>query len=178
MASAPARLRKFAWPLGSGLLLAFACYDLIRAGRLAHHAGDFCSHTLYQSLIGLAVVLLLWRGFRGQDKRLRWWPVIVSLSVFLCVEVLKQATRLPRPDGQRDGFPSGHTTYVFALAWLLSRMFPRLPALWYALAVCVGWSRVEGQAHFPYEVLWGAFLGTMIGWWVSHGSSRLLRAFQ
>ena len=170
--------RPFLWPLGGGLLLAFACYHLLSPSHPVHRAGDFCSHTLYQSFIGLTIVLLLWRGFRSHAKRLLWWPVAASLGVFLCVQILKTATRLPRPDGQRDGFPSGHTTYVFALAWLLSQTFPRLSPLWYGLAVSVGWSRVEGHAHFPYEALWGAFFGTIIGWWVSHGFDRMRNWFK
>jgi len=173
-------IRLFVWPLVSGLLLAFACYYWIRASHPVHLTGDFCSHTLYLSFIVLASALFVWRGFRGQEKRQRWWPLTVSLAVLLSVELLKLATRLPRPDGRHDGFPSGHTTYVFALAWLLAQAFPRLSPLWYGVAVSVGWSRVEGHAHFPYQVLWGAFLGTIIGACMSHFKRRLplLRLFR
>ncbi len=117
--------------------------------------------------MGLALVLLLWRGARG-PKRLLWWPLLVAVLTPLCVEGLKRATRLPRPDGDPSGFPSGHTTFAFALAWLLMQSYPRLAPLWFAVAISIGWSRVEGHAHFPYQVLWGAFLGTVIGWGISH----------
>ena len=139
-------------------------------------AGDFCSHTLYQSVIGLAAVLLLWRGARGDkaqgEKRFLWWPLLVGLLTPLCVEGLKRATRLPRPDGDPSGFPSGHTTFAFALAWLLARAYPRGTPVWFAVAVAIGWSRVEGHAHFPYQVLCGALLGTVIGWAISHKIAR------
>ena len=162
----------FLLPLGSGLLLALACYFGRSRLVAVHRVGDFGSHTLYQTFIGLAAVLLLWQAFRHGRRSLAWWPPAVALACGGAVEGLKRLTRLPRPDGDQTGFPSGHTTFAFALAWLLSRTYPRLAPLWYAVAVVIGWSRVEGNAHFPYQVLWGAVLGTALGGLVS----RVFRA--
>ena len=159
--------RALRWPLGSGLVLAAVIADPPWHVRAMQLASDFGSHTLYQSFIGLALILLVWRGARGQ-KYLFWWPALVAALTPLCVEGLKRLTRLPRPDGDPTGFPSGHTTFAFALAWLLTRVYPRLTPLWFAVAVAIGWSRVEGHAHFPYQVLCGALLGTGIGALVSH----------
>ena len=140
------------------------CADPPWTVRAAQLAGDFGSHTLYQSLMAVAAVLLLWRGARGGPRFVLWWPLAVSVLTPLCVEGLKRLTRLPRPDGEATGFPSGHTTFAFALAWLLARAYPRTAAVWYAVAVAIGWARVEGHAHFSYQVLCGAALGTLIGW--------------
>ena len=133
--------------------------------------GDWCSHTLHQSFIGVALILLLWRGAR-QHTRFFWWVGLVAVLTPLCVEGLKRLTRLPRPDGDPSGFPSGHTTFAFALAWLLMQAYPRGTPLWFGIAAVIGWSRVEGHAHFPYQVLCGAFLGTVIGWGISHKIAR------
>lgn len=154
------------WPFAALLLLA-VCTQLTDPSRAVHHVGDFCSHTLYQSFIGLTAALLLWRAFRAGPKRLLWWPPAVALVCGLCVEGLKRTTHWPRPDGAPTGFPSGHTTFAFALAFLLTQTHPRLAPLWYGVAVAIGWSRVEGDAHFPYQVLCGAALGTLVGWGVS-----------
>ncbi|MDQ2687030.1 MAG: phosphatase PAP2 family protein [Armatimonadota bacterium] len=158
--------------VGSIFLLAVA----IRYGMSSHvevkRLSDFGGHTLYLSWIILSVVLMFGRGLRCHDsKRVCLWPVTAGLVTALCVESLKYVTQLRRPDGTPDGFPSGHTTFAYALAWLLSRIYPRLGPLWFGVAVSIGWSRVEGHAHFPYQVLWGAILGTAIGWWVSRGPS-------
>ena len=113
--------------------------------------------------MGLTAGWLLWHGYRSKQWRSVWGLLAVSLLSALCVEGLKRATGLPRPDGEPTGFPSGHTTVVFALARLLAQASPRLAPLGYGIAVSVGWSRVEGHAHFPYQVLCGALLGTVIG---------------
>lgn len=147
--------------------LCLMSYHPVWPARAAKVCGDFGSHTLYQSLIAVALVLLLRQGWRAPGRRLLWWPLAAGLATFLCVEGLKRATALPRPDGAPTGFPSGHTTFAFALAWLLSLACPRLRLLWYGVAVWIGWARMEGLAHFPYQVLWGAVLGTLIGWGVS-----------
>lgn len=168
------------WAITGGLLLIVACIHPLWRSRSAQLTGDFCSHTLYQTFMGLAAVLLLWHGYRSGQKRYFWWPVAVSLLSALSVEGLKRATGLPRPDGERTGFPSGHTTFVFALAWLLTQVYPRLAPLWYGMAISIGWARVEGHAHFPYQVLCGAMLGTIIGWCISQSTdarrSILLRS--
>ena len=161
----------FAWPLGSGLALAGLIAHPPWHVRAMQLAGDFGSHTLYQGFIGLALALIVWRGARGQ-KRLLWWPLLVAVLTPLCVEGLKRATRLPRPGGDPTGFPSGHTTFAFALAWLLARAYPRGTPLWFGIAVAIGWSRVEGHAHFPYQVLCGALFGTVIGGLISHKIAR------
>jgi membrane-associated phospholipid phosphatase len=157
----------WAWPVLAGPLLAFAVTHPLWRVRAAQLVGDFGSHTLYQSFIGLGAVLLLWRGWRRGEKHFLWWPPAVALATGACVEGLKRATRLPRPDGDPTGFPSGHTSFVFAIAWLITQVYPRWAPLWYAVAVAVGWSRIEGHAHFPYQVLCGAALGTLIGLGIS-----------
>ena len=154
------------WPLGAFLLLVI-CTQLTWPSHAVHRVGDFGSHTLYQSFIAIAAVLFIWRGLRGGPKLLLWWPPAIALGTGLCVEVLKRATGLPRPDGDPTGFPSGHTTFSFAIAWLLTQTNPKLAPLWYAVAVAIGWSRVEGDAHFPYQVLCGAALGTFLAWGIS-----------
>ena len=156
--------REILWPLLGVALLSVACAHPLWKIRSAQLTGDFLSHTFYLTFNIVGAGLMLWRGFRDGMKRLLWWPPIAALLTFLCVEGLKQATRLPRPDGEPTGFPSGHTTLSFAVAGLLTQGYPRLAVLWYSAAISIGWSRVEGHAHFPYQVVTGAVIGTGISW--------------
>ena len=56
-------------------------------------------------------------------------------------------------------FPSGHTTTIFAAAASLSFFRPRWAPLFFLLALPVAASRLIVGAHYPSDVLAGAFLG-------------------
>lgn len=126
------------------------------------------SGPIYQAYVLLSVGILLSPVMRRRWGRgIGWWALDVCICTFLISQVLKLAFRLPRPTGSLSGFPSGHTMLAFALAWLVSQVQPRLAPLWFALAVAIGWSRVEVNAHFTYQVLCGAALGAALGLLIS-----------
>lgn len=165
--AAPIAWKEFIPPAIAFILLVAACYGLIFPSHFVHRLSDFGGHTLHTSFMAVGALLIFWRAWKARERQLFWWPLGVAVGAFLLVEALKIATGLPRPDGAPTGFPSGHTTLEFATAWLLTRLHPRLAPLWYAIAVAVGWSRIEGDAHFPYQVFTGAVLGTILGWLIS-----------
>jgi hypothetical protein len=83
---------------------------------------------------------------------------------------LKDATDRTRPSGGDDrSFPSSHTSSAFSYMTLANRnldsiRMPRMlrPALKVGntlLAASVAWARVEGEQHYPSDVLAGAALG-------------------
>ena len=112
--------------------------------RAAQLAGDFGSHTLYQSFGGLEAVLLWGHGYKSMQTRSYGWPLAATLLMALCVEGLKRTTGLPPPDGEPTGFPSGHTTFVFALAWRLTQVFPRCVPFWCGVATSVSGVNQDG----------------------------------
>jgi hypothetical protein len=85
-------------------------------------------------------------------------------------DLLKTTTDRTRPDrSDSRSFPSGHASGAFAAATLANRNLKvlRLPP-WakqslpvgnLVLASAVAWARVEGERHFPSDVLAGAALG-------------------
>ena len=90
----------------------------------------------------------------------------MDVGVWLVVQTIKL---IPfgewalRPSGSRGGFPSGHTTHAFAMAFVLTTLFPRLGWLWYICAGIIAWSRVESASHTPLQVMAGVFFGVAIG---------------
>lgn len=75
-------------------------------------------------------------------------------------EVLKRVVDSPRPDGTGRGFPSGHTSVVFASAGYVRERYGWQESLpFYALATATAWSRVHTRHHFTKDVIGGALVG-------------------
>jgi membrane-associated phospholipid phosphatase len=74
---------------------------------------------------------------------------------------LKYTVRETRPNGgDRKSFPSGHTSAAFCAASYLDMRYGGewgVPA--YALAAITGWSRIESNNHYPWDVAAGAVIG-------------------
>ena len=88
----------------------------------------------------------------------------------LATDGLKSAVGRERPDESGDdSMPSGHASTSFAGAALANRNLDYIEMNRYArtsikvanvaLATSVAWARVEGEKHFPTDVLVGAALG-------------------
>jgi hypothetical protein len=85
-------------------------------------------------------------------------------------DLLKDITDRSRPDKSSDrSFPSSHASGAFSYMTLANRnidsidmpraLKPTLKVGNYLLASGVAWARVEGQRHYPSDVLAGAALG-------------------
>jgi membrane-associated phospholipid phosphatase len=88
---------------------------------------------------------------------------------------IKYSVQRDRPTGECCAFPSGHATSAFAAASVLERHFgyrgswPALLAASYVAA-----SRLVDDRHFLSDVVFGAALGTAVGWTVvgRHGRPK------
>lgn len=68
-------------------------------------------------------------------------------------------TRVFRALNNNNSFPSGHTCAAITMALVLSRSFPHVALLLFAVAVMVGISRIYLGVHYPSDVLAGAGIG-------------------
>lgn len=68
----------------------------------------------------------------------------------------------PSFDWAFNSMPSGHTTVTFAGLVMIGMLAPRYKPWTWTLAILVGLSRVAYGAHWPSDVLLGAFLGMVI----------------
>jgi membrane-associated phospholipid phosphatase len=73
-------------------------------------------------------------------------------------------------------FPSGEATAAFALAWVLSRIYPRGTPWFLGLAALNALTRLVPGAHFLSDVTAGAIVGCTVSGWVfarleRHGES-------
>ena len=58
-----------------------------------------------------------------------------------------------------NSMPSGHSAASFAGLVMLGMLFPRVKWMTWTLAIVIGISRVYAGAHWPSDVLLGAFIG-------------------
>lgn len=75
-------------------------------------------------------------------------------------------------DYDRQSFPSGHATTLFALATALGLLAPRLRIPLYALAALFGLTRVAVNAHYPSDIIAGAVVGTVMPLVLARGLAR------
>lgn len=137
------------------------------------------SGTLNDLMIGLAkygVVLmalpLLYMRFRGDESKKKVALLsLLSLAIALLVnQVVGHIYFRERPFAFHEvnlllaksadpSFPSDHSAFVFAIAWLILFKDRRIGAFALVLATLVGISRVFVGTHYPGDVLGGAVVG-------------------
>ena len=81
------------------------------------------------------------------------------------VQALKYGLDTERPDGGSRSFPSGHTAAAFAGASYLHYRYGwewGLPT--YAAAALVGYSRVDADRHYWYDVVAGAAIANAVAY--------------
>lgn len=68
----------------------------------------------------------------------------------------------PSLDWAFNSMPSGHTTISFAGLVMIGMLAPKYKPLTWGLAVIIGVSRIAVGAHWPSDVLLGAFIGMLV----------------
>jgi membrane-associated phospholipid phosphatase len=150
-------------------------------------------------LIALAALLaasLFWRSLRLKDKFS--WKLIASNHIFfvlcsvLCAgfasAILKFFIGRMRPvflealgtagfypftnEWAFNSMPSGHAAASFAGLVMAGMLMPRFKAAFWCFAAIIGISRICAGAHFPSDVLLGAFIGMICA---DYAKSLLMR---
>ena len=62
--------------------------------------------------------------------------------------------------------PSGHTLRAFSFLTALSMLYRRFTVVFISIAILIGVSRVIVTAHYPSDVVFGAFIGVFTALWV------------
>jgi undecaprenyl-diphosphatase len=139
------------------------------------------SDRIIYALTELADFSLLWHliGWTKALRSERDIKAAIRLSALLAAEsafvngVAKSLFERERPVHQEErphrlrvplttSFPSGHASAAFVAASLLAPD-SKYPALWYALAAKVAYSRVHVRIHHASDVIGGAVIGLVLG---------------
>lgn len=71
-----------------------------------------------------------------------------------------------------NSMPSGHTVATFAGLVMLGMLAPRIKPFTWTLAIIIGASRVAIGAHWPTDVILGAFIGMVVADFVKYWIKR------
>lgn len=130
-------------------------------------------------MVGIPAGLLAYEYFRKEGDIRKPAVVCVSLAATMGIAFgLKYTVNRTRPFVtypdliQKDfnigtkSFPSGHTSFAFALATSVSLCYPKwyVVAPSYIWAFTVGYSRMRLGVHYPTDVLIGALIGSACAW--------------
>jgi membrane-associated phospholipid phosphatase len=131
----------YIWPIQSAY-----CRDYLK------DAGDVLQVALPAAAAGATLYKKDFKGF------------VQFAEAFALAEIvtqgLKYTVRETRPNGGTMSFPSGHASSAFCGAAFLDMRYGEawgVPA--YVLAALTGWSRIESDNHYPWDVAAGAIIG-------------------
>ena len=130
------------------------------------------------AMVILCVIILTigWFGRKTQMRQSAYAGLIALALGGIASPIFKIVWERPRPllalyDVKivdyplfANSFPSGHTISAFAVAVACSSISPKLGWFLYPTAVLIGFSRVYVGVHYPFDVLYGALLGALLGW--------------
>jgi len=145
--------------------------------------GTFLSgigNDLFLILTNILIIRWAWRKRLGSIIKLTLLLDLVVGVMVHSIKLLKLEPWYLRPNGGTGGFPSGHATHAFGMAFLLTMFFPRLGWLWYSCAAAISWSRVETDWHTGFQVAVGVILGVGIAWvlstqWLKHPDADVIK---
>ena len=141
------------------------------------------SHALSQKTLGdvlataLPVATLGTELYRG-DREGAWQYALSFTTTFLSTEVLKRVTHVERPDGSdHRSFPSGHAARAFsAAAYVRERHGLDVAAPLYAVALYVGYTRVNADEHRWTDIAGAALVAEVAALWLVQRAPELARA--
>lgn len=115
----------------------------------------------------VAVYSLNALGVKGKNNVGNQSAILLKSALIntFIVQLLKDWTKVERPTGERNSFPSGHTSLVFGMAQWMHHEYGE-QSVWYSVgayscAVTVGIMRVAKGGHWAPDVLAGAGIGML-----------------
>jgi len=126
------------------------------------HLDDYLQIAPFAAVYGLNAL-----GIKGKNNFGNRTALVFKSALLnnLIVNSLKTWTNTERPNGEMRAFPSGHTSFTFAMAHFMHKEYGE-QSIWYSIgaytcATTVGLMRVAKNAHWISDVVAGAGFGIL-----------------
>lgn len=143
----------------------------------------FCA----QALIFIAAAYAVLHVYFKHEKKhhLRHMAMVLGTAAvsWVIAHFLKDFIAHPRPDlslaqispSDPYSFPSGHASFMFALAFTMYAIDRKAVPILIILAILTGIARVLVGVHYWYDIVGGAFLGLIVATVVTTLGKRFIR---
>ncbi len=121
----------------------------------------------------IIIIIYVWTHDKKKEAIIdSVYMAIASAIAWGIAHILKNTFKTLRPELAHDillksesayAFPSGHTTFFFALATVLYFHHKRLAYVTYVIGLAVGIARVYIGVHYPIDIVGGIVLGVLVG---------------
>lgn len=163
--------------------LFLAVHSLVGWYKLVDYIGIFFADYVQYVIAGVFLVLFFRKINRQQNRTM---VVIATSAALLARFIVKPLILLfvaePRPfvylhitplisaaaGEEFQSFPSGHALFFFALAMAVFCFHKKYGIYFFVTAIIMGIARVYTGVHWPLDIVFGAVLGTGVGWLVYH----------
>lgn len=143
---------------------------------------------LYFQLLVVLPLILLWIFREKRVGLYKFIGLLVSLAMIdsLCGLVIKKMVIRPRPfvtvveiiqksPASGYSFVSNHAANMFGIAIYMSFFYPRWRAVWWIIALVIGYSRVYNGVHYFTDVLFGGLIGGCMSYLIARLINYRLR---
>ena len=154
------------WHHDLGVIISYFAYDpFIRVGLTFGFILIFISdpgikkrwtRTLLFICLSVSIAIVIGDGFKYLFARYR--PVMLFDNNLYGLHFFSTEWAL-------NSTPSGHTLRAFSLLTALTLLYRKYAVLFISVAVLIGLCRVVVTAHYPSDVLFGAFIGIISAVW-------------
>lgn len=140
----------------------------------------------YRLILALCFILIIINALTGFLSK-KWTKYLLYICVSLCIAIvlgdgIKFLMGRYRPimafeqdlyglhffssQWELNSSPSGHSIRAFTLLTCLSLLIRRLTPVFITIAIIIGLSRIIVTAHYPGDVIFGAYIGIFTAVWV------------
>lgn len=143
----------------------------------------FCAEALIFIAAAYTVLHIYFKHEKKHHARHIAMVLGTASVAWIVAHFLKDLIAHPRPSdivtlirpNDAYSFPSGHASFMFALAFTMYHLDKKASWLLFALAVVTGIARVFAGVHYWYDILGGAILGYLVSLAVVSFLKRVIR---